>query len=409
MLDLRRLLGLRERGRVIEGVADSVVALTESGESLLLGLPAAPVWIDSLDLLQHRRRFLVRARSREGVEGVAQAHERLAYLWPLFIERVAPGFVGHDARLIEAIVEAVARHDSNYKLAGVAFWTCVAAAELAVLDLLGKAAGRSVTELLGGTAGVEIPVYLSSLRRETTPEEEVARLAPRLAATGARAVKLKIGGRMGVVDASPGRTTALVDLARRTFGDDVAVMVDANGSYDAEQAIEVGRLLESNGVRYFEEPCAWDNFVATKRVADALDVVQVAGGEQDGSLAKFRWLAEQRGLDIITPDVFACGGLLRTLRIARLATAAGRTVSFHSPRSDFLACTMLHAAAAMQLTAAAVGPHEFLAEEPRRDGWWSPTFDVRDGKVAAPTGPGLGMEIDASELRRARPVRAKRM
>jgi L-alanine-DL-glutamate epimerase-like enolase superfamily enzyme len=394
-------------------------------EQDLLGLRqrvATPVMIAAAELLRRRGRFFVQLRSTDGAEGVAVGSDRLHDLWPIMTQRVLPLFVGQDARDIERLVDEVGRHDGNYKLAGLALWNCVAGAELAAFDLLGKVARVSVTELLTEAEGEKtgsgrpgslelrkvIPVYLSSLRRETTPEAEVARLAERLAATGARAVKFKIGGRMGRGDAMPGRTERLVALARRTFGEGVAIHVDANGSYTAEQAIAVGRMLEDHGVYLFEEPCAWEDFEATKRVADALERVLVAGGEQDGSFEKFRWMIANRGVDVVQPDVVNNGGLLRTLRVARVAAEAGMDASFHSAKSDFAAAYMLHMAAVTPN----LGPfQEFLEDGPapgeakrERPSWYEPRFEVRDGAVAVPTGPGLGVPVDPGELRRARVV-----
>jgi L-alanine-DL-glutamate epimerase-like enolase superfamily enzyme len=378
-------------------------------EQDLLGLHTVgrePVVIDSAELRLWRGRYFVRLASRDGVEGVTLGSERLIYLWPVMVERVLPFFVGRDARDVERLVDEVARHEANYKLAGLAFWSCVAAAEMAVFDLLGKTVGKSVGELLGGAflgGGVrpEIPVYLSSMRRETTAEDEVALLAPRLAATGARAVKLKIGGRMGVFDAAPGRTEQLVAAARKAFGDDVSILVDGNGSYNDEQAVEIGQMLDAHGVHYFEEPCPWEDFEATKRIADRLDRVQVAGGEQDASFEKFQWMIRERGVDVVTPDLISNGGFVRTLRVVRLAAAAGLDVSCHSARNDFLSCAMLHMASA---TPGLVRPQEFLADEPRRENWYEPQFAVKNGCIAAPTGPGLGMTIDPGALRRAKGI-----
>jgi L-alanine-DL-glutamate epimerase-like enolase superfamily enzyme len=318
-----------------------------SPELNTLALPAriaAPVVVASAELLRRRGRFFVRLRSIDGVEGVAVGSDRLHYLLPIVTQRVLPLFVGQDLRHIERLVDEIGRHDGNYKLAGLAFWSCVAGAEIAAFDLLGKTAGLSVAELLNpaGSRHVlrrEIPVYLSSLRRETTPKEEVARLAARLSETGATAIKVKIGGRMGRDDATPGRTPRLIELARTALGDHVTIHADANGSYGVKRAIEVGGMLEDHGVYLFEEPCAWEGFEATKAVADALERVLVAGGEQDASLEKFRWMIANRGVDVVQPDVVSNGGFVRTLRVARLTAAAGMDVSYHSARADFAART----------------------------------------------------------------------
>ncbi|MEX2171383.1 MAG: mandelate racemase/muconate lactonizing enzyme family protein [Pirellulales bacterium] len=363
----------------------------------------APVAIATAELLRWRAQWLVRVRSKDGIEGVAVASERMAYLWPIAVERVLPFFVGQDAREVERLVDEVARHESNYKLAGLAFWVCVAAVEAAIFDLLGKNAGKSVGELLGGKRRQDIPVYLSSMRRDTAPEEEVARLSERLAETGARAVKFKIGGRMwNNMDASPGRTERLVALARKVLGDDITILADANGSYDAHVGVEVGRMLEEHGVRVFEEPCPWEDFEATKHVADQLEL-QVAGGEQDTSLEKFRWMVQNRSVDLVQPDVMNNGGFVRTLRVARLTAEASLKISPHSAKSDYRACYMLHVATAIEN----LGPfQEFPVERPRNRGaWYDPTFEVKAGVVPAPTGVGLGMTIEASVLRKAKVVK----
>jgi L-alanine-DL-glutamate epimerase-like enolase superfamily enzyme len=422
---LRRARGGRETPRERLVLADAQLR-PEQDLLELRQRVAAPVVIESAELLRRRGRFFVRLRSTDALAGVAVGSERLHFLWPVMTQRVLPWLVGHDARDIERLVDEVGRQDGNYKLAGLAFWSCVAGAELAAWDLLGKAAGVSVAELLrargdgvggpgpGRTGSLEIrseiPVYLSSLRRETTPEAEVARLAERLAATGARAVKFKIGGRMGRGDAMPGRTARLVELARRTLGDSVTIHVDANGSHTADEAIEVGRMLEEQGVYLFEEPCAWEDFEATKRVADRLERVLVAGGEQDGSVEKFRWLIANRGVDVVQPDVVNNGGFVRTLRVARLAATAGMDASFHSAKSDFSAAYMLHTAAVTPN----LGPfQEFLEDGPAagdarrtRPSWYAPAFEVRGGVVSVPQGPGLGVTVDPSELRRAHVVGA---
>jgi L-alanine-DL-glutamate epimerase-like enolase superfamily enzyme len=361
-------------------------------------LPTSPVPIASIDALRADGIFLVRARSTDGAEGVAVATDALAYLHPILTQIVAPQFVGRDARDLPALVDGIARHGRFYKLAGLAAWSCVAWVEFAILDLLGKLANRPVHELLGGPLRRDVPVYLSSMRRDTTPEEEVARVAARLSQTGARAVKVKVGGRMSRnADASPGRSQALVRLLRRELGDDVTIGADANGSYDADHAIDLGRFLQDHGVAFFEEPCPFEEYDETKRVADALDMI-VSGGEQDASLARFRWMIANRGVDLLQPDVTYNGGLLRTLEVARLAAAAGINVTPHNSRSSVHAIYMLHFAACCPN----LGPfQEFNIDPPKPMSDVGPTLQVRDGKLAVPAGAGLGITIDSALLRDA--------
>lgn len=350
-----------------------------------------PVIIASIEALRYRKFFLMRVRSKDGAEGVVTVNNRLAYLWPILDQIVAPYFTGKDARDLETLVDSVYTYKSAYKLAGIALWNPVAYVELATLDMLGKIAGAPVHALLGPQTRPEIPVYLSSLRRDTTPEDEVAWLKQRLDETGADAVKLKIGGRMSNnADAFPGRTAQLIPLARATFGDDVAIYVDANGSYDAGHAIEVGALLADYGVAIYEEPCPWQEYWQTKQVADAL-AMPVAGGEQDSSLPTFAWMIRERVVDIVQTDVMYNGGLIRLLRVAKMAEEAGLPIMPHSPKVGAESAAVLHFASVVPN----LGPHqEYRGEYHPPESWYAPTFGIRNGKVAVPTGPGLGIAYD---------------
>jgi L-alanine-DL-glutamate epimerase-like enolase superfamily enzyme len=365
-------------------------------------LPDHPVTLASVEARAGEGIFFVRVRSADGAEGVAVTNERLGYLWPILEQRVAPCFLGRDARDLPALVEEVYTFAGNYKLSGLALWCCVAYVEHAVLDLLGKIAGLPVHALLGDAHTDRVPVYLSSLRRDTTPEQEVVWLGERLAETGARAVKVKIGGRMGAnADAAPGRTERLISLARATFGPEVAIYTDANGGYDAARAIEVGRMLEAHGVGWLEEPCPWEDVDATQEVADAL-TLPVAGGEQDSGMARWQSMVWRRAVDVVQPDLFYNGGFLRCLRVAEIAAAAGLSVAPHSPKADATAAPMLHFAA----VAPGLAPHmEWRGERP---GQGTPgvhaNFVVEDGAVAVPAGPGLGVPIDPDALARATPL-----
>ncbi len=368
----------------------------------------SPIIIQAIEVLRvpqlRHDLWFVRTRSADGAEGIAVNRDRLPYLWPMVQQLVIPCFVGQDARDLEALIERVYTYKSNYKLAGIPFWYSVAAVELSIWDMLGQIAGASVGQLLTApsqTPRPEIPIYLSSLRRDTTPEQEVAWLTPRLEATAARAVKLKVGGRMsGNADAAPGRSEALIRLARQTWGDQVTLYVDANGSYDAAHAIETGRMLESYNVGWLEEPCPFDEYEQTRQVADALKMA-VAGGEQDTAMSRLNWMIQHRAVDVIQADVVYNGGFIRTLRVAQMAAQAGIPVAPHCPRNDPHLAYMLHLASVAPL----IAPHqEFRAESPQERWWSAPSFEARDGTIQTPTGPGLGIEYDPSLWRAARTI-----
>ena len=126
-----------------------------------------------------------------------------------------------------------------------------------------------------------------------------------------------------------GRTEQIIPLIRETFGPDMTIYSDANGYYrDVDEAIRVGKLLQEYNYAYFEEPVFFDWLDGTKAVADALDI-PIAGGEQQHSLYGFRWLLANGGLDVVQPDHFYFGGIIRSLKVARMGAAMGKTCIPH--------------------------------------------------------------------------------
>ncbi len=357
---------------------------------------SSPVRIASVELLRNGSIYLLRSRSADGAVGLARTKQVEDFI-PILLRRVIPHFLGKDARDLERLVDEV--YVANYKMAGQAFWCPVAYVEQSLWDLLGKVTGKSVGELMGGVLRREIPVYLSGSERNTTAEEEVEIYVKGVELTGARAVKFKIGGRMSRnADVYPGRTRRLMTLARKRLGDDIVIYADANGSYDSKVAIEVGRMLEDLKVGFFEEPCPWEELGETKRVADAL-TIPVAGGEQDASLWRFQWMIENRVVDIVQPDLNYNGGFIRAARVARMARLAKMWIVPHNTQTDAAACNILQFASAIPN----IGPYmEFPFRGPRKPpSWYSPHFEIRNGLIRVPQGPGLGVEFDPDWLDRA--------
>ena len=358
---------------------------------------ATPLRVQGLVLLRNGAGVhVLRLRTDCGREALYPAQERVVQVASFVQQVLAPAVQGLDLRDLPAFIERF--HRQHYKIVGLPFWACVGSFELLALELLGRAAQRPVVELLGGVKSRRrFEIYLSSRDRVTTPEEEVAMFQRRLAATGAQAIKLGIGGRMSRnADAWPGRSEALVAHARRTLGDGITIYADANGSFDACTAIEVGAMLRDHGVAMFEEPCPYDDFEMTAQVTAALEGIDIGWGESDHSLALFRWVCRHRAVDVLQPDLLWAGGILRTLQIARLAEAAGLPIVPHSPRAGMEQAPVLH------LLAAIPNPgrfHEFKALEqvPRWDCDIELVPDAQ-GTLTLPAGPGFGTALVPASL-----------
>jgi len=359
-----------------------------------------PVVIESIELLRGKGDYFVRVRSKDGAEGISVTNSRAVYLYPIFNRLVIPYFIGKDARDIENHLWNVYRFRSNYKLQSLALWCPVAWIEFAILDMLGRISGQSLGELLGGVVRTEVPYYIASGRRDSTPEQEVEYLLKLLEETGAKAVKFRVGGRMSRnADALPGRTERLIPLARKTLGDHVDIHADSNSSYDPPKAIEVGRMLEDIKAVYFEEPCPFDHFEDTRQVTQAL-TIPVSGGEQESSQRRFRWMIENRVVDIVQPDLHYYGGLIRSRRVARMADVAGMPTTVHIS-GGFGFIYMLHFASCTPKIGAY---QEYKRNIERYRDWFHPQLRIENGKMIVPTGPGVGIVDPRIVLRGAKRV-----
>jgi L-alanine-DL-glutamate epimerase-like enolase superfamily enzyme len=377
-------------------------ALEEAAAQPVLDLSRLkePVIIESIELLRTGSEHFLRARSKDGAEGISVDNGRADVLHPILNKLVVPYFIGKDARELEEHLFGVYRDRDNYKYQGLALWCPVALVEFAILDLLGRTTGQSIGQLLGGVIRDRVPFYIASGRRDTTAQEEIDYLKELIDQTGAKAVKYRVGGRMSRnADASPGRTESLIPLSRIALGDRIAIHADANSSYDAKHAIPVGRMLEEIGAVYFEEPCPFDDFEATKNVTDAL-TIPVALGEQEFSHARFRSMIERHVADILQPDLFYYGGLVRSLRVARMAAVRNLPTTVHLS-GGFGFVYMLHFASVVQN----IGPwQEYKLGVETYGKWFDPPLQIADGAISVPKGSGVGIANPKEILKGAVPV-----
>ncbi|MBN1481202.1 mandelate racemase/muconate lactonizing enzyme family protein [candidate division KSB1 bacterium] len=367
-----------------------------------------PIIIDTLELLRYQNNFICRVRSSDGSEGLSISNNmQMVSLYPIFINRLQPFFINKDARDLDELVNGVYVFQSNYKLQNLALWVPLATIEFAILDLLGRIAGKSLGELIGDIHARKVAVYQANNYRGKTAEESIELIVKQVEETKAKALKFKVGGRMSNnADDPPGRTEKLIPLVRKAFGGDMVIYADANGSYTADEAIRIGRLMEDYEFDFYEEPVPFDWYEETKEVADALSI-PIAGGEQEPSLHNFRWLIGNRALDIVQPDIFYFGGMIRTMKVALMAHAFGLPCVPHISGSGLGYLYMMHFVSAIPNA----GPyHEFKGfnmELPFECATSSLTSE--NGIVSVPTGPGLGIEIDPDFIQKHRAINVQNL
>jgi L-alanine-DL-glutamate epimerase-like enolase superfamily enzyme len=350
-----------------------------------------PVIIESLELLRKGKEYYVRVRSTDGAEGLAFTNGRAQHYYPIVNNLIIPYFIGKDARDLEEHLWGVYRHSSNYKVLGQALWCPVAWVEMAILDMLGRAAGQSIAALLGGAVRKSAPFYVASGRRDSTPEEEVEYLQSLVDETHAPAIKFRVGGRMSRnEDASPIRTPRLIELTRKHFGDAMDIHADANSTYDPPQAIEVGRMLEDINAVYFEEPCPFDHLEDTKVVTDTL-ALPVSGGEQESSDRRFRWMIQNGAVNIVQPDLHYYGGLIRSARVSRMAALASMPTTVHISGGMGFVYMLIFASFTPD-----IGRYqEYKRGIEKVADLFDPVLSIADGEMTVPQGPGTGI-IDYS-------------
>jgi L-alanine-DL-glutamate epimerase-like enolase superfamily enzyme len=364
-----------------------------------------PVIIESIELLHLQHQYLCRVRSKDGHEGISVSNaEQMAALYPLLVKRIAPFFIGKDARDLEHLIPAATVYDSNYKAQGLAIWVPIATIEFAILDMFGKIANRSIGLLISDKIhNPAISVYQANGERDNSAEEVIDHLKRDVDISHAKAIKFKLGGRMSHTEYPVGRSEKLIPMVRKTFGDDMIISADSNGSYTAAEAIPIGKLMQEYKYAFYEEPVPFDWYEETKQVSDALEI-PIAGGEQEPSTHNFRWLVANGGLSIVQPDMFYFGGMIRCVQVARMANAFGKQCIPHISSTGLGYVYMMHFVSSIPNS----GPYhefkEFNSELPYHCATSSLRSDA-DGVIKVPSGPGFGVEIDPDFLKRCEVVK----
>lgn len=365
-----------------------------------------PVIIETLELLRYRDSFLCRVRSRDGAEGLSVGHSGLNALYPIFHHNLHPFFIGKDARDLDLLLEKVFIYGFNFRYNGISLGMPLATIEFAILDLLGRIANKSIGQLIGDIKHPEVTVYQATEYREKSVEQSLDLIKRDVEEYNAHALKIKIGALMFMTTniravGPPGRTERIIPLVRKTFGDQMALYADANGYYSVEEAIRVGKLLEEYRYGFFEEPVMFDWHEETRQVAEGLSL-PIALGEQEYSLHGFRWLIANDAVQIVQPDNYYFGGMIRSMQVARMAAAFGKSCTPHMSGGGLGFLYMMHFVSALPN---AMAHHEFkgLKTNVQFECQTSP-LKVVDGKIKVPTGPGLGVDIDPAYVSKHQPV-----
>ena len=343
----------------------------------------------------------VRVTSEDGAEGWGQVSTYHSDITCQVLHRqVAPWSLGKDTSDLDDLLDLITERE--HKFPGSYLRRAMAGLDTAIWDLRGKIAGKPVASLLGGTPGT-IRAYASSMKRDITPAEEASRLKALRDKFGFDAFKVRAGAEVGRnQDEWPGRTEEIIPTMRRELGDDVDLLIDANSCYSPDRAIEIGHMLEDHGFCHYEEPCPYWELEQTKQVTDALEI-DVTGGEQDCDLPTWKRMIDMRAVDIVQPDILYLGGISRTMRVCRMAEAAGLPVTPHCANLSLVTLFTMHLLRAIPnagkyLEFAIEGPDYY----PWQEGLYAETpYRIENGHATVSDKPGWGIEINPEWLARS--------
>ena len=271
--------------------------------------------------------------------------------------------------------------------------------DTAIWDLRGKLADKPVVELLGGTPG-PLRAYASSMKRDITPMDEAARFVKLRDDHGFTAFKWRVGAECGRgLDEWPGRTEEVIPTVAKALGDGIDKLVDANSCYAPARAIEVGHILQDNGISHFEEPCPYWEVDQTAQVRAALDI-DITGGEQDCELSAWTLMIDRHAVDILQPDVMYMGGITRTLQVCAMGARAGLPITPHAANLSLVTMCTMHLLKAIPNGGKYL---EFSIEGldyyPWQDGLFrNDPYRIVDGHAIVTAEPGWGVEINPAFL-----------
>ncbi len=350
------------------------------------------------------RAVFVKVTADDGTTGWGEAGHSGASLVARLVNKEMSGFVvGDDVFAGEASWSKLFFEYDELGPGGL-ISQAIAGIDCALWDLRGKLLRQPVWALLGGKYRDDFPLYGSFSidlgdGKRMTPEQAATKAAE-LVQEGFGAVKVRLGIREENVDPDPDPAIPTVAALRAAIGPDIALYVDANNGYRAARAIEVGKRLAGDyGVSVFEEPVAAFHYASLAQVSQALDV-SVAAGEHEYTPFAFRDLIQQGRPDLLNPDVSKLMGLTAALHVASLAESFDVPISVHNARPTLLTAAHAHFVARAR---AASRPQEHPGTKRLSELWryFENRLEPRQGRLAVPTGPGLGLIVNEAAVRKA--------
>jgi L-alanine-DL-glutamate epimerase-like enolase superfamily enzyme len=323
-----------------------------------------------------------------GTRGIGYTYGAAACA-PFVDELLGPRLLGTGASDVASAWRSMVDAVRNVGRPGVASMA-IAAVDIALWDLKATLLGVSLGALLGA-ARTQVPVYGSGGFTSMSDPALVEQLRGWVGDAHITRVKMKIGTEWGSLEA---RDLDRVRIARQAIGDDVELLVDANGAYARKQAVRVGHALADQGVDWFEEPVSSDDLHGLREVRDLVGM-DVAAGEYGYDPAYFERMCAAGAVDCLQADATRCAGITGWVAAADVAMGHGLQISSHTAQS-------IHVHAACSVPN--LRHVEYFADHARAERiLFDGVLEPREG-VLRPVAsrPGLGLELKEADAERFR-------
>ena len=334
-------------------------------------------------------RVICEIETDEGHVGIGLTGRFLAHgVAAIIVQDLAPSVIGMDPRDLEAIharLHKLASERGQSTGANLAALSCI---DLALWDIIGKASGRTVAQLLGGhKEHADIYVTYGFGAYDKDQLVEVGRM---LMSHGHSRLKMLVG----VAEGGIAEDAERVRHVRAALGDDVLLAVDANESLRLEQATQLARLIEDCNIAWLEDPL-WRNDPKDLAMLRKRTTIPLSAGQMDGHSSRFRDFLEHDSIDIFMPNSLYNGGMTETRRVAHLSQIFNRPLSDAGGGGIFC----LHHIAGFRNGTLA---EAHLGGEQIEQQLFKALPETVNGRMPIPLAPGFGVELDRDIMKDTR-------
>jgi galactonate dehydratase len=311
------------------------------------------------------------------------------------VHELAPRYEGMDPFQVETIHQRMTR--DVYSEGGQIQMNAVACVEIACWDIIGKATGRPIYDLLGGRYHEALPVYANGWYAGPRTPDSFAEKAIDVIGRGYRALKFDpFGAAHRVMDIDDRRLSiAIIRAVRESVDPSVQIMIEGHRRFSVAEAIRIGEEIAEFNPTWFEEPTDHMKIDATAEVARKISV-PVATGESFTTAHQFAELLAHNTVHILQPDPSNLGGIWKTRQVCAMVDAHYGVVAPHQAQGPISTATCVQLGACTPNLLVQELFDEFNVSWERDLVNQSP--HVVDGKIAIPDGPGLGVDLNWAEV-----------